>query len=407
MRVCVAALSFLPALGLGACGERPAATESPIPVLSATEVLRVGSLDDPDYALTWFSMVEVGPDGRIYTLHPMEQVVRAFSPDGALEFVIGGRGEGPGEFLRPFEMGRISDTLWVNDNANNRFTLFSLAGELIGSVRVPLNAQVDDPDARRALPETLLPGGRIHAALLAPTHKIVDGTITHDVRVLMDRDGLVTDTIARIPFGEGTWEITDPDNPRAARLYTGQPLADSPLSALAFGEDAFWVVDRTVGRGDTGSDYEVAKITFAGDTVFRRAFPANVEPASDAAIDSLLTTTTDRLADGPIGQGVGRGKLRGWVERDFYRPSARAGVMALIVGRDGTLWLQEAGKWEAEADTWLVLGPDGEPLARVTLPTDLRVLATDANNVWGSRTDELDVPYVVRFRVVRAEPGGH
>jgi hypothetical protein len=33
--------------------------------------VRIGSVDDPDYSLTWFRRMEVGPDGRMYTLHPM------------------------------------------------------------------------------------------------------------------------------------------------------------------------------------------------------------------------------------------------------------------------------------------------------------------------------------------------
>lgn len=38
--------------------------------------LRIGSVDDPELAFTWFRDLEVGPTGEILTLHPMEKTIR-------------------------------------------------------------------------------------------------------------------------------------------------------------------------------------------------------------------------------------------------------------------------------------------------------------------------------------------
>ena len=55
-----------------------------MPEWSAELELRIGSVDDPEYSLTRLRSLDVAPDGTIYTLHPMEQVVRRFDADGSL-----------------------------------------------------------------------------------------------------------------------------------------------------------------------------------------------------------------------------------------------------------------------------------------------------------------------------------
>ncbi len=50
---------------------------------------------------------------------------------------------------------------------------------------------------------------------------------------------------------------------------------------------------------------------------------------------------------------------------------------------------------------WLVLDPSGEPAATVVTPAALRVLAITRDRVWGVESDELDVDYIVGYRIVR------
>ena len=64
-----ALVCFLPVLALllpSACTDAtPLDDLSPLPSWSASQDLRVGSVNDPDYSLTRFPSLEVGRDGRI------------------------------------------------------------------------------------------------------------------------------------------------------------------------------------------------------------------------------------------------------------------------------------------------------------------------------------------------------
>ena len=93
-----------------------------MPEWSAELELRIGSLDDPNYSLTYMRSLEVAADGTMYTLHTQEQVVRMFAADGSFKALIGGRGSGPGEFENAAVMGWVADTLWVLDFRGYRFS---------------------------------------------------------------------------------------------------------------------------------------------------------------------------------------------------------------------------------------------------------------------------------------------
>ncbi len=54
------------------------------PRWSATRDLRIGDVDDPEYTLTWTRSILLDRSGNIYALHPSENLVRVFGPDGRL-----------------------------------------------------------------------------------------------------------------------------------------------------------------------------------------------------------------------------------------------------------------------------------------------------------------------------------
>lgn len=104
---------------LAACSGSEASTGTPFSaspwVLEGPEV-RIGALDDPDYAFPSVLSLAVGPGGDVYTLHAQEAQVRRWTRDGEPAGTIGREGEGPGEFTRPSALGFFGDTLWVMDS---------------------------------------------------------------------------------------------------------------------------------------------------------------------------------------------------------------------------------------------------------------------------------------------------
>ena len=92
----------------------------------------------------------------------------------------------------------------------------------------------------------------------------------------------------------------------------------------------------------------------------------------------------------------------------------------LRIGTDGRIWVQvatpserfepavEAARdgpdrpqlgWQ-EPVVYDILEPDGRWIGRVAVQQGLRLHAMTGDIVWGSQSNELDVPFVTRFRIV-------
>jgi NAD(P)H-nitrite reductase large subunit len=85
--------------------------------------------------------------------------------------------------------------------------------------------------------------------------------------------------------------------------------------------------------------------------------------------------------------------------------SDQLSVSHVVAGRDGTIWLRREER--GGVTRWEVLDASGSVVARLDVPAALRILAADRTDVWGVETDDLDVPYVVRYRVEFAGGGRH
>jgi hypothetical protein len=88
-------------------------------------------------------------------------------------------------------------------------------------------------------------------------------------------------------------------------------------------------------------------------------------------------------------------------ERAIILPPAQQPVSAAVLSSDGTLWLRREERGLPTVE-WLVLDPTGHILARVQTPAGLQLLAVEKGAAWGVVKDELDIPYVIRYRVKRA-----
>jgi hypothetical protein len=386
-------LSLIAGLGLAACVGDPAReptfgdTE-----LVAVEELRIGSPDDPELAFTWFRDLEVGPDGTIYTVHPQENAIRVHDSNGAFLQTIGRPGEGPGEFKSVGPLGMLGDTLWVLDYGTYRFSFFDLAGNLLGSRRIPV-VLGETPDERPPRPIGLLSDGSIYGSPPAWSHLVASGEITTDVILRLDSAGAVRDTIASYSVENSSWEISDPDNPRSPRSYTRQPFSDTELVRVSRHAPLVVRVERAVPADPGSATYRVTARIFEGDTVFSRAIGYTPISLSDALVDSVVRARSARFP----GATAERAAL--WARQSLYVPEFHPPVSDVVVGRDGSVWLRGADLGTSTVE-WRVLSPDGEPLGFVRLPVDLRIMLADRNRAWGTERDELDVPYIVRYRIV-------
>lgn len=367
-----------------------------LPHREAELELRIGSVDDPEYALTFLRGVEVGSDGSIYTLHPREQVVRRFTPDGTAAGTVGGRGDGPGELQNATSMGWIADTLWILDGRGYRFNLYDAEGTFQGAFTVPFEfgerGEAGPPRARG-----LLADGTVHGAVPAWSQMIADGSLTHDAPVLMNRDGTVRRELPRIPFGRNQWAISDPNDERSAASYRRQPFADGPLWSFVGGERSIVVLEREAAGSAEEASFRLSKLTFGGDTVWARDYPYTPQPAPAQVIDSVLSEVSAGMGASDFFD-ITEATARQWASETLYRPEFRPPVEKMLVARDGSIWLS-LGPDDTGQDDWLLLDSAGEPVARTTLPSRIDVQLVDPPLVYATERDELDVPYLVRYRV--------
>jgi hypothetical protein len=106
-------------------------------------------IDDPDYQFGGLSANSLAgdADGNLYVLDADGFRVLGYGPDGSFLGSRGREGGGPGELGGSFGGGPRSmalgpgDTLWIDDQANQRLTLLPLAGGEPASVALPQSSR--------------------------------------------------------------------------------------------------------------------------------------------------------------------------------------------------------------------------------------------------------------------------
>ncbi len=336
----------------------------------------------------------------MYTVHDREQIVRVFEPDGTLFGTFGGKGEGPGEFQGIGPIGWVGDSLWVLDRPSYRFTFFSKDGGFLSSFLVPFEFQMGPDDPFPPHPSGLLSDGTIYGTLSVGARDVAEGKATHRHIVLLSRKGEITNLVDSIPYGRNTWQVSDPDHPRGMMMYPPQPFGDGSLWGIHPNEPALSILEREAPNGIEDAVFRLVKLSVQGDTVFARTHPYAPIPISSAEIDSTLNANVRQWVEWGVMGGAPAGRLRMWAEQEFYTPSFSPPITNMVIGRDGGYWLRGFPVEEGTVE-WYSFDSSGIPLGRVRFPVGFTMLAGEAETVWGTESDEFDVPYLVRFRVHR------
>lgn len=363
-------------------------------------VLRIGSVDDPDYAFQTVGALAMSPAGVLHSIHRGEATIRRWGPEGRPAGVIGGRGEGPGEFEAPSRLGFFGDTLWVMDRSRYRVSFFDLTGAFLGSVtpRVDMSRDPDNPSASAPRPVLPLRDGTLYGIAPAWSDAIARGQLSEAKHVWMDADGETLGTVWVQPYR--------PTDVLALLRETGgtfssQPFGDAPLFHVS-AEGVLHVVDRRVFDGAETPAIRLTRIAMIGDTILAKEIVYTPEPVSQERIDSA----THAQAEGMLefmqrrDPGLTQAKLEADLRAATYSPDYLPAVRNLAVANDGSVWLQRFDP-SADGTVWWVLGEDAEPRATAVTPGGLRVLLITGDDLWGVETDELDVNYIVRYQIMR------
>ncbi len=352
--------------------------------------LRIGHVDRADYALTEVDQLAIGHDGEMYIGQQMEGIIRVYNRAGDFIREIGGRGEGPGEFVTLGDFGWRADSLWVIDWPQQRVAFFDRSGEHLATQRVvgPLLRH----SSRPATANAVLKDGTLLAIPTVRSRHIADGTIKLLPILRLDRSGVLLDTLGMLnPRGaKGSVWVGD------KRATFGLFIKSNTLWKPTIDGSSIVVVHRPIADSGDRGHFQIDKILISGDTAFSRRYRYSPKPVPSGSADAAIAQLASNL------QLIGFTPIQaGRLASDSMRvPHYQAPVSSLVTGRDGSIWLRREGLRGDEVN-WVVLDARGEIVMNVRAPSDLEILQASREQVWGVVKDDLDVPYVIRYRVSR------
>jgi len=423
---CSCLMPFLPACNTAGSASDGSDVDA-LPAYVLEEELRIGDVDDPDLGFSQIGPVDVDRDGSVYVVERTDMQIRVFDEKGRPLRRIGGRGEGPGEFAVLTSFGVVGDTVWVSDTRLRRITLFDREGNIISAVPAtgvaietssPGFTVTVRPNAMRADGLFTSTYSRGFSGSTPPT----GGPPVRAPRLLFNGRGEAVDTL-------GWWEVDVPNitivAPSRDVIKAGereiprpQPPADTPLRMDIDGDSV--VVDRTRAVNADDAHFTIMRTAMTGDTIYHRRYTYRPRSYDGAALDTIVAGMARRpvggpvvtLAGGAIVAAMGSLTMPDPASPEELRTMERAIRDALVMpahqppvtsqrrGKDEAVWLrrEEDGTGEFR---WLMLQPDGRPFGELSAPRHLAFSWSSANQVWAIDRDEFDVPWLVRYRLVR------
>lgn len=348
------------------------------------EEIRIGTVDGVGpSSFGQLKGLAVTLDGRIVVLDAMAQEIRTFAPDGRHLATHGGKGAGPGELEAAFGLMKgPNDLLWVPDHRNARMSVFDAQAGF-----------------RESHPLRVLQRGFVWGGAMAEDGRVLKPSITlgpprRNVLRVYESDMSLVDSL---PWPDDP-EV-DRENPPGAFYWEAPSGRGSGYYGVPFYPQGLDLIDPNGSIWSTASgdpSYRIKRWVPGGDTTLvletRRAPTAIPEAERDSAISAVREFLLER----------------GGADQDWTKvPTVRPAVATMFVSEEGDLWVQlGTGSSTLRYD---VYHRDGTYSA--TVETSLRVLpwvrpVVRGAEFWAVVTDELDVPFVVRARIVPVGESG-
>lgn len=366
------------------------AAAQPVQRWQLVQDLRVGAADGPrPYAFSLDARVVARADGTLYVLDGRNHEVRVFDARGRHLRSFGREGAGPGEFLGAAEAGWVADTLWVSDWMQTRTTFFAPDGRVIRTTGAATRASAS---YRPGVANAVLADGSslVLARPLQPRSGRADVDRLPVLRV--GRSG-PPDTLAWIDLRHRQVRVDIADR----QLVLTQPWDDSPRLAVSRTGQSVVIVTRPAATRRENARFHVMKLSPFGDTLFSRSFSYTPVRVPDGWAANWAGETAEVISAGR--SGTDRRALAAALARGAYVPAFMPPVTAVVAGDDGSVWLRREEQGSTVA--WTVLNGEGRVVAEVRAPSGLDIHQVQRSHVWGVMADELDVPYVYRFRIQR------
>jgi sugar lactone lactonase YvrE len=309
--------------------------------------------------------------GRVWVLDTEAVELRAFDARGEFVRSVGREGEGPGELRYPNGVGVGGDgRIHVFDPRGNRIVVFDTAGRHVA-------------DHRR----TTGGWGYTWRGGITRDGRLFDYRVQFGT-VLLGPDLVERDTVDLAPAlseREATYYVFTGPNRRGGRSVMTVPFLGRP-SWEPGPAGRLWTTPTR--------PYRFVALSTELDTVRIVEREHTPIPVSAADRDSVESLVRERFAPS--------------ADLDLSRiPETKQAVEDFFFDDEGNLWARPVLRGDSTGHALDVFDPEGRYLGRVRSPVKLRrwpdPVVRDGRLV-GVTVDELDVPYVVVFRIQK--PGG-
>jgi hypothetical protein len=366
----------------------PLAAQTPeraLPQWTLVEESRIGSLDGDDALTLLRYVVPVGD--RLFVGQPQERSIKVFDIEtGALVQVLGRGGGGPGEFNEVGRMTVRGDTVFVSDLFSRRVVAFERTGAHVRTEMIHTTPL--EPSQAPAAAVAVSPGPLYWAESPINAMLVANGIVTSFPLLHVTRDGGIVRTVADRSLAN---QFTTARVEGRIAIFA-QPLMHRDLTTFALDGSAAVLVEPGAEPAGRSPRFRVTRVAFSGDTVFSRAYAYTPRPVTPQVRDSIYERFTDMFAGDHRVAGLRAARAT------VHVPDHLSPITEVMASTDGRTYLQENSTGAAAA-RWLVLDPRGEPLASFRARADLAVVAVEGNRLWGVIRDDLDVPYLVRYRI--------
>lgn len=295
-----------------------------------------------------------------------QEGIRLHDRTGSFLGRIGRPGEGPGEFVRAFDLIVAGDSLIVFDWPQQRITVFREDGELIAVVTVDkplyhpglLSVFVDGSfvlkeDLWLGRPEQLTPIDRQY--------------------IRISYEGTLVDTIARHPYGKIIW--IPQVGVRTIEMFGATAFSTG-------GRNGIWA---TTGGPEAafydhaGAVRRIVRWETEDRTVTEQDVEEHIQRSLEAASEGAREAVRTRWQNTPVAA---------------ERPAARG----ILLGSDGKLWVEEYRPWSSTVSArWMVFDSTGVIVAWVTLPPQATLYEAGRDYVLLEVVDELGVEQVREY----------
>lgn len=364
------------------------------PQLVLHEVVELGGMDPrPEYAFSTIRDLALLPSGRLAVADGASQEIRLFDLNGELFGVIGGKGDGPGEFRAIRDVVVLPNGhLLVWDIQRRRVTIFDPDGEVAETYLVDAGAA-----------DIFFPR---FAGAFADGGVLIRDQV-HPMGMKEERASARRDPITLVVYrssgavGALKWTFEGPERDfynEDGMWGFDDPLFAKDLTHTVIGDTVFVAhTDSAVIRRFVGAtELPAWRIWGTGPT----ATQAEVE-AERAARLAVLDERLERR--GPAGEFDGvladmRAQERERVEQIRWHETLPA-FARLHSSDDGQLWIQGFPDRGAGIIGWYRLSSDGVVSGRLALPIDEELMALTDTWLGTVRKDDFGVETVVLYRI--------